>query len=106
MRNLQTMQNELERAGGESRRRLEESLVRLESQVSVVLIHVHRRGIPTHVSCCRTDLKEKLNQESDTTRQLSLRRELDGQTYQARIDKLVRRSYFPLPSWMSTKICC
>lgn len=32
MRNLQTMQNELERSGTESRRRLEEQVVRLESQ--------------------------------------------------------------------------
>ena len=35
MRNLQTMQNELERAGNESRRRLDEQLVRLESQAFV-----------------------------------------------------------------------
>lgn len=32
MRNLQTMQNELERSGTESRRRLEEQVVRLEAQ--------------------------------------------------------------------------
>ena len=35
MRNLQTMQNELERSGSESRRRLEDQVARLESQACV-----------------------------------------------------------------------
>lgn len=68
MRNLQTMQNELERSGTESRRRLDEQVVRLESQA--------------------VELKERLNQETDGARQLALRKELDGRTYQDRIDKL------------------
>lgn len=37
MRNLQTMQNELERSGSESRRRLEEQVTRLENQACVLL---------------------------------------------------------------------
>jgi nucleoprotein TPR len=36
----------------------------------------------------RSELKEKLNQETDSNRQLSLRRDFDNKTYQDRIDKL------------------
>ena len=35
MRNLQTMQHEIERASGETRSRLEEQVTRLESQLYV-----------------------------------------------------------------------
>ncbi|BGP20306.1 Protein mlp1 [Rhodosporidiobolus nylandii] len=68
MRGLQGMQNELERTGGEQRRRLEESVQRLEAQAA--------------------ELKEKLNQAEDSNRQLALRKEIDGRTFQDRIDKL------------------
>ncbi|GAA5903057.1 hypothetical protein JCM5296_001724 [Sporobolomyces johnsonii] len=68
MRNLQTMQNELERSGNEARRRLEESVVRLEGQAA--------------------ELKEKLNAAEDSNRQLALRKEIEGKTFQERIDKL------------------
>ncbi|KAM0789729.1 hypothetical protein ACM66B_006586 [Microbotryomycetes sp. NB124-2] len=68
MSNLQTMQNELERAGSESRRRLEEQVTRLEAQA--------------------TELREKLSQETDANRQLSLRREVESRTLQERIEKL------------------
>ncbi|GAA5982753.1 hypothetical protein JCM11641_007777 [Rhodosporidiobolus odoratus] len=68
MRGLQGMQNELERSGGEQRRRLEESVKRLEGQT--------------------TELKDKLNQAEDSNRQLSLRKEIEGKTFQERIDKL------------------
>lgn len=36
------------------------------------------------------ELKDKLNQETDASRQLALRKELDAKTYQDRLDKLVR----------------
>ncbi|GAA5906296.1 hypothetical protein JCM6882_002695 [Rhodosporidiobolus microsporus] len=68
MRGLQTMQNELEKSGGEQRRRLEESVKRLEGQAG--------------------ELKEKLNQAEDSNRQLALRKEIEGKTFQERIDKL------------------
>ncbi|KPV73223.1 uncharacterized protein RHOBADRAFT_28975, partial [Rhodotorula graminis WP1] len=68
MRNLQTMQNELERSGNDARRRLEEQVNRLEAQAA--------------------DLKDKLNQESDSNRQLALRKEIESKTFQERIDKL------------------
>ncbi|GAA5963338.1 hypothetical protein JCM21900_002043 [Sporobolomyces salmonicolor] len=68
MRNLQTMQNELERSGNEARRRLEESVVRLEGQAA--------------------ELKEKLNAAEDNNRQLALRKEIEGKTFQERLDKL------------------
>ncbi|KAK4051609.1 Protein mlp1 [Microbotryomycetes sp. JL201] len=68
MSNLQTMQNELERAGSESRRRLEEQVMRLEAQA--------------------TDLRDRLSQETDANRQLSLRREVETRTLQERIEKL------------------
>ncbi|GAA6059180.1 hypothetical protein JCM10212_005525 [Sporobolomyces blumeae] len=68
MRNLQTMQNELERSGNEARRRLEENVTRLEGHAA--------------------DLREKLNQAEDANRQLSLRKEIEGKTFQERLDKL------------------
>ncbi|GAA6015704.1 hypothetical protein JCM11491_002452 [Sporobolomyces phaffii] len=68
MRNLQTMQNELERSGNDARRRLEDNVVRLESQA--------------------VELKEKLTQAEDTNRQLALRKEIEGKTFQERLDKL------------------
>ncbi|BGP43630.1 Protein mlp1 [Rhodotorula kratochvilovae] len=68
MRNLQTMQNELERSGNDARRRLEEQVARLEAQAA--------------------ELKDKLNQESDSNRQLALRKEIESKTFQERIDKL------------------
>ncbi|BGP11538.1 Protein mlp1 [Rhodotorula toruloides] len=68
MRNLQTMQNELERGSNDARRRLEEQVTRLETQAA--------------------ELKERLNQESDTNRQLALRKEIESKTFQERIDKL------------------
>lgn len=40
----------------------------------------------------RVDLKDRLSHEMDSSRQLALRKELDGRTYQERIDKLVRCS--------------
>ncbi|GAA5985408.1 hypothetical protein JCM10908_006964 [Rhodotorula pacifica] len=68
MRNLQSMQNELERSGNDARRRLEENVARLEAQA--------------------TDLREKINVESDNARQSALRRELEAKTFQERIDRL------------------
>ncbi|PRQ70676.1 hypothetical protein AAT19DRAFT_10833 [Rhodotorula toruloides] len=68
MRNLQTMQNELERGSNDARRRLEEQVARLETQAA--------------------ELKDRLNQESDTNRQLALRKEIESKTFQERIDKL------------------
>ncbi|GAA5874743.1 hypothetical protein JCM8547_005199 [Rhodosporidiobolus lusitaniae] len=68
MRGLQGMQNELERTGEDQRRRLEESVKRLEGQAS--------------------ELKDKLNQVEDANRQLTLRKEIEGKTFQERIDKL------------------
>ncbi|KAK4056430.1 Protein mlp1 [Microbotryomycetes sp. JL221] len=68
MRNLQTMQHEVERAGSESRRRLEEQVNRLEAQA--------------------TELKDKLTQETDANRQLALRKEVETRTMQERIDRL------------------
>lgn len=38
----------------------------------------------------RAELKDKLAQETDAGRQLTLRKELEGKTYQDRLDKLVR----------------
>lgn len=38
----------------------------------------------------RADLKEKLAQETDSGRQIAMRKELESKTYQERIDKLVR----------------
>lgn len=38
------------------------------------------------------ELKDKLNQESDSNRQLALRKEIESKTFQERIDKLVRLS--------------
>ncbi|BGP27784.1 nucleoprotein TPR [Rhodotorula toruloides] len=68
MRNLQTMQNELERGSNDARRRLEEQVTRLETQAA--------------------ELKERLNQEADTNRQLALRKEIESKSFQERIDKL------------------
>lgn len=42
------------------------------------------------LSTYSTELKEKLNQETDASRQLALRKELDAKAYQDRLDKLVR----------------
>lgn len=50
-------------------------------------------------------MKEKLAQETDAGRQLALRKELEGKTYQDRLDKLVRRSialYLSRPN----EVCC
>ena len=66
------MQNEIERSGSDSRRRLENNITRLEAQIS--------------------DLKERLAQEMDAGRQLSLRKELEAKSFQDRIDRLVRFS--------------
>lgn len=45
------------------------------------------------------ELKEKLNQAEDTNRQLALRKEIEGKTFQERIDKLVS----PLSSQLTGK---
>ncbi|KAI5479511.1 nucleoprotein TPR [Pseudohyphozyma bogoriensis] len=60
MQNLQTMQNGLESSGTEARRRLEEQVARLDTQA----------------------------QETDASRQLALRKELEAKTFQDRVDKL------------------
>ncbi|KAK4703148.1 nucleoprotein TPR, partial [Phenoliferia sp. Uapishka_3] len=66
--NLQKMQNEIERSGSDSRKRLEDQSARLESNLA--------------------EMKERLAQETDAGRQLTLRKELEGKAYQDRIDKL------------------
>ena len=68
MRNLQSIQNEMERSQSDSRRRLEEQVNRLEAQAA--------------------ELKANLARETDGARQLALRKELDGKTYQDKLDKV------------------
>ncbi|SCZ98145.1 BZ3500_MvSof-1268-A1-R1_Chr3-3g06608 [Microbotryum saponariae] len=68
MRNLQSMQNEVERSGNDARRRLENQVTRLESQAS--------------------DLKTRLDTETEASRQLTLRKDFESKQYQERLDKL------------------
>lgn len=67
MRNMQSMQNELERSTSESRRRLERQVQLLETT--------------------NAELKEKVSSETEQYRQLSLRREVEVKELHARIDK-------------------
>ncbi|SGY80993.1 BQ5605_C009g05432 [Microbotryum silenes-dioicae] len=68
MRNLQSMQNEVERSGNDARRRLENQVTRLESQAG--------------------DLKTRLDTETEASRQLTLRKDFESKQYQERLDKL------------------
>lgn len=68
MRNLQSMQSELERSSRDSRSRYDTQVSNLEENIKT--------------------LKEDLTHESDQHKQLSLRREIESKEYQNRIDKL------------------
>ncbi|TIA69826.1 hypothetical protein E3P92_03366 [Wallemia ichthyophaga] len=68
MRNLQSMQSELERSSRDSRNRYDTQIANLEENIKT--------------------LKEDLTHESDQHKQLSLRREIESKEYQNRIDKL------------------
>lgn len=67
MRNLQSMHNELDRTGVEARQRLEESLTRTGKDLEIT--------------------KERLIQETENARQMSLRRELESRELQEKLDK-------------------
>ncbi|CEH16539.1 Uncharacterized conserved coiled-coil protein [Ceraceosorus bombacis] len=67
LRNVQGMQNELERAGGEARRRLEASVSNLEDQTR--------------------DLREKLTKEEESSRQLKLQHEVQVRDLSLRLEK-------------------
>ncbi|TIA91286.1 hypothetical protein E3P99_01148 [Wallemia hederae] len=68
MRNLQSMQSELERSSRESRSRYDTQIANLEDNIKT--------------------LKEDLAHESDQHKQLTLRREIESKEYQNRIDRL------------------
>lgn len=53
MRNLQTMQHEIERASGETRSRLEEQVTRLESQLYVVCLCFESRSVEVKTGMTR-----------------------------------------------------
>ena len=68
MRNLQSMHNELEKGGSESRKRIENDIGRLQSELEAT--------------------KDRLTQETESARHLGMRKELEGKELQSRIDKL------------------
>lgn len=68
MRNLQNMQNEIERSANDTRVRLDNQIESLENTTK--------------------QLREELALEGEQHKQLSLRREIDSKEYQQRIDKL------------------
>lgn len=104
MRNLQMMQNDLERAGNESRRRLEELVLRLESQTSAFFLDLVSFSRLTFSTAFRSELKQKLIREEDSHRQLSLRRDLDNKSYQDRIDKLASSNFRSVSNLFSSSL--
>lgn len=68
LKNMRSMQGELERNSADGRRRLENQVTRLEARVQ--------------------ELKDKLKNESESLKHVTLQRELDNKDFQMRIDKL------------------